>query len=627
MKSGCEGPEAGVGRTIELPILKNPSAPKSVIRESKAGRWRAASLIVLYLLMIAHIIQWRLTGQTVSPIEPSESMYTLQNGAVNAGFIFFILAILTTLIFGRFVCGWGCHIVALQDFCGWLMKKCGLTPRPFRSRLLVFVPLIVALYMFVWPTVSRYLVKPASENLFPQFTNHLITTEYWATFPTVAVAIPFLFICGFMTVYFLGSKGFCTYGCPYGGFFSLADQIAPGKIRVTDACNECGHCTAVCTSNVLVHAEVKQYGMVVDQGCMKCMDCVSVCPNDALYFGFGKPSIAVKKTTKKNYSLTWPEELGAAAVFLLSFLAVWDVYQLVAMLMALGIAMVTTFLAVRTWKLVRSGDLSFHRWNLKAGGVMKNAGWAFLAFAAVWIGLNIHSGYVRYHERAGAMAYELIRIPDELALARTNPARWLSANDVANIKDGKEHFDAAMRTSLFVNKEALSKLAWIEYLSGDNEQAIRSLTKAAEHQDAQGKALSLYYRGAILNRLGRPEQALESLNEALIERPDLVSALEEKGESLWRLARRDEAVLTWKEAVKNSSLPIANNLLAGAAFASGRDDEAAAYQAQADRVTPNDPLFHWMLGLRLQNVGMLDIAEKHFDRAIELNPEFKRARS
>ena len=295
--------------------------------------------------MIAHIIQWRIMGTTVSPIEPSETMYTLQNGAINAGFIFFTLAILATLIFGRFVCGWGCHIVALQDFCGWLLKKMGLKPKPFRSRLLIYVPLIAAIYMFVWPTVYRYIVKPPNEPLIPQFTNHLITTEFWATFPTVAVAIPFLFICGFMTVYFLGQKGFCTYACPYGGFFGLADKIAPGKIRVTDACNQCGHCTATCTSNVLVHAEVKQYGMVVDPGCMKCMDCISVCPNDALYFGFGKPAIGVKQTRTKNYSLTWPEEIAGALIFSASLLAVWDVYQLVPMLMALGVAGVTTYLA------------------------------------------------------------------------------------------------------------------------------------------------------------------------------------------------------------------------------------------------------------------------------------------
>jgi polyferredoxin len=233
--------------------------------------------------MIAHFIQWRTTGTTVSPIEPSETMHTLQKGFINAGFIFFTLAILATLIFGRFVCGWGCHILALQDFCGWMLKKAGLTPKPFRSRLLIYVPLIAALYMFVWPTAYRFFARPSSEPLFPKFTNHLVTSNFWETFPSVAVAIPFLFICGFLTVYFLGQKGFCTYACPYGGFFSLADKLSPWKIRVTDACNQCGHCTATCTSNVLVHAEVKHYKAVVDPGCMKCMDCISVCPNDALY--------------------------------------------------------------------------------------------------------------------------------------------------------------------------------------------------------------------------------------------------------------------------------------------------------------------------------------------------------
>src|SRR5438477_10803144 len=125
-----------------------PGYGKTGIRKSKTGRWRAAALMLLNLFMIAHIIQWRFTGRTVSPIEPSETMYTLQNGFVNAGFIFFSLAILATLIFGRFVCGWGCNFLALQDFCAWLLRKFGITPKPFRSRLLIYVPLVAAFYMF-----------------------------------------------------------------------------------------------------------------------------------------------------------------------------------------------------------------------------------------------------------------------------------------------------------------------------------------------------------------------------------------------------------------------------------------------------------------------------------------------
>lgn len=628
MKSGCESQKTTKNRSIELPVLKNSSDRKDEIAKSRTSRWRALALITLTLLMVAHFIQWRFTGQTVSPIEPSESMATLQRGAVNAGFIFFILAILATLIFGRFVCGWGCHIVALQDFCAWLLKKFGLKPKPFRSRLLVYVPIIVALYMFVYPTVVRYFAKAKNEPLIPEFTNHLITGNFWETFPPVLVAIPFLFVCGFMTVYFLGQKGFCTYACPYGGVFVIADKFAPGKIRVTDDCNQCGHCTATCMANVQVHAEVKEYGMVIDPGCMKHMDCISVCPNDALYFGFGKPAVGVPKTIQKNFSLSWTEEIVGAVVFLTSFLAVWDVYQLVPMFMALGIALITTFLALRILRLFRSNDLSFYRFNLKASGKIQKVGWAFFGFALLWIGLNAHSGFVRYHESAGAAAYENIRIPDELALARTNPARWLSASDNENIVKAKKHLYASFDGGFFVNKEALSKLAWAEYLSGNTEQSVKLLGIAVDRQQGQAKALSLYYRGAILNRLGRYEQALASLDQALAERPDLVLALEEKGESLWQLGRKQEAIQAWSDAVQsNAGLPLANSLLAGAAASLGQSEAAAASEKQADQSTPPDPLFHWVLGLRLQNVGMNDLAEKHFARAIQLNPEFKRART
>jgi len=628
VKSGCVSLEAKKRGSISrhVGIRKNSPVQKSGIRKSKTSRWRALALILLNLLMIAHIVQWRIMGKTVSPIEPSETMHTLQQGAINAGFIFFSLAILATLIFGRFVCGWGCHILALQDFCGWMLKKIGLTPKPFRSKLLVYVPLIGALYMFVWPTAYRFFTKPEHEPLIPKFTNHLVTTNFWETFPSAGVAIPFLFICGFMTVYFLGQKGFCTYACPYGGFFGLADKFSPGKIRVTDACNQCGHCTATCTSNVVVHAEVKQYGMVVDPGCMKCMDCVSVCPNDALYFGFGKPTLLVPKSNaiKRNYSVTWPEEIVGAVVFLGSFLAIRGVYALVPFLMALGCATITTFLALKTWRLFKASELSFYRFNLKSSGRIRKTGWAFVVFAVAWVGLNAHSGLIRYHEYLGDRAFQKIQIPDELALAQKDPAPWLSPIDRKNINEGKKHFQTASTFGLFANSEALPKLAWFEYLAGDAEQSVTLLGQAAARQRGKGKALSLYYRGTILNRLGRYEQAQLSLDEALAERADLILARQEKGESLWQLGRKEEAISVWSDAVqRNPRLALANNQLAGAERTLSRFQEAIAHENQADQFTPDDPFYHWVIGLRLQDLGMTELAEKHFQRAIELDPEFQ----
>jgi polyferredoxin len=283
--------------------------------------------------MIAHIVFWVLSkkngwfgGRTTTPIEPSESMEFAKNGVINAGLIFFAIALLSTLILGRWFCGWGCHVVLLQDLCGWMMKKVGVRPKQFRSRFLIYVPLLLAIYMFILPAVHRVILIPLDASLASSLgdTNwlvtgwreffgflgvplplpnmpawsaswHLTTTEFWRTFPGVMVAIPFLLVCGFATVYFLGAKGFCTYGCPYGGFFAPLDKLAPARIIVNYNCEQCGHCTAVCTSNVRVHEEVREYGMVVDPGCMKCLDCVRVCPNEALSFGFAKPAIMKDK--------------------------------------------------------------------------------------------------------------------------------------------------------------------------------------------------------------------------------------------------------------------------------------------------------------------------------------------
>ena len=60
-----------------------------VIRRSRNSRRRFIVLTVVQVLMIAHVVQWAITGTSVSPVEPSESMEAVKNGIINAGAIFF----------------------------------------------------------------------------------------------------------------------------------------------------------------------------------------------------------------------------------------------------------------------------------------------------------------------------------------------------------------------------------------------------------------------------------------------------------------------------------------------------------------------------------------------------------
>ncbi|MBZ0172660.1 MAG: 4Fe-4S binding protein, partial [Phycisphaerales bacterium] len=290
--------------SIPLPVLD----PQRRVKRGTIGPWRAGVLITVQLAIVAHIIHWLVSDTTLGAVEPSEAMYTLEAGRLTAGAIFLGLTIISVLIAGRYMCGWLCHIVALQDFCHWLMGKAGIRPKPFRSRLLMFVPLILGLYMFVWPSFKRLALQPAVEAAgfgwpwwlrraepFYGIENELFVENMWANMPEWYVAVPFLLICGFATVYFLGAKAFCTYACPYGGLFAVMEPAAPVRVRVDhDKCKGCAQCTAACTSNVRVHEEIKAFGMVVDPGCMKTMDCISACPNDALSISPGRPAYGAK---------------------------------------------------------------------------------------------------------------------------------------------------------------------------------------------------------------------------------------------------------------------------------------------------------------------------------------------
>ena len=516
-----------------LPVLgsqdpaAHPAGHCGPVRPSKRGKFRALCLSAVYVVAAAHFIQWKLTGRTLTPVEPSEAMQTLGQGLVNAGFVLFAILIVGTLIFGRFFCGWGCHIVALQDLCTWALRKMGVRPRPFRSRLLVFVPILAAVWMFVIPSLVR-LVMGTSH---PAFRAAFFTDDLWGRFPGPWVACLTFGVCGFLIVYLLGNKGFCTYGCPYGGVFGLADTFAPGKIRVSDACDGCGHCTATCTSNVRVHEEVKLYRMVVDPGCMKCLDCINVCPKDALSYGFGVPSSAKGQprveVPKRAYDFTLGEELAMAGIFLVSVVILRALYDAVPFLLALGLASMSAYTLLTAVRMLHVRNLRYSRYALTANGRATRAGRLFLVAAGAWTLFLAHSAVVQYGTIQGARLLQAGR-PESLSLLLRAeklglfPSAALEARIASACKARGDDADAERhnRRAVEIDDDLASahlELARYARARGDKAAAIAEFSAVVRLEpDLEGADGDL---AGLLLEEGRGPEALAMTNRLIARRP------------------------------------------------------------------------------------------------------------
>jgi len=568
------------------------------------SRRRAFVLFGVHLLFAVHLAHWLETGSTMSPLEPSEAMEFSKRSVINAGFIFFGLTILSTLFLGRWFCGWACHLVALQDLSSWLLSRVGIKPKPLSSRLLAWVPAVAALYMFLWPLVYRL----GSGGELAPARLALTKSEFWETFPPLSVALLTFFVCGGLIVYFLGSKGFCTYACPYGAIFGAVDRLAPGRIRVSDACEGCAHCTATCTSNVRVHEEVREHGMVVDPGCMKCMDCVSVCPMNALSFGFGKPAPGTRPARKAVY--TWKEEGLLATLFLVGLAVYRGLYGSVPFLLALGLAAILAYLLFLLIRLFLRRDLSLGKKVLKRAGRLTGTGRGFLAGMALVLLFTGHSAMVRYHDVQSARVFESTFELQERALTQGAAAEGA---DLERARRGKAHAEFVERYGLVLMPQIDLRLAWFALLEGDDagfEERLGSFLGQSPDNPVLHEDLGRFYQGR-----GRLDEAGAAYRRALELHPS--SALYDRlAQLLWAARAPGEAIEVYEEAV--AALPDSSDLhfnLAIACELTGREDEALAAFREVLRLDPERVAAH-------ENLGRGHLAKREFERAI---PHLRRA--
>lgn len=518
------------------------SAASNPPPKSRYARRRAATLASVYLLMAIHIVHWKLAGKSLAPLEFNEVMYTAELGIVTAGFLFMLGAVVATAIFGRFFCSWGCHILALQDLCSWLLGKLHIKPKAVRSRLLLWVPITVAAYMFAWPQVQRVWVdktRPALRTTTDaEGWASFETSNFWRNLPGPVITVLTFVVCGFAIVYVLGSRSFCTYGCPYGAIFSLTDRIAPGRIRLKNKdCVACGTCTAVCPSHVRVHEELNRFGMVVDPACLKDLDCVSACPNQNVYFGFGMPSLFAMPRAdvpvRRHYDLSWPEDALALTVFVTVLFTYRGLYDLIPFFLSIGLGAIAAYVAVMGLRVLRRTSVQWNRVPLKLEGRRTAAGTALLSLVAGLAVLTIHSAWVHYETFAGRQAALLV-------LAKTPPSPEAYASAIGQLSLPVSWGLLATGYDRSLLAELHYKAAAAAFRSEDRAAAEAHLVESLRHRP--DRPATQFELGALLVSKGDALNGIRHLQIAATLQPDYADAHYNLAVAFWMMDRRTDAL-------------------------------------------------------------------------------------
>jgi len=596
-------------------------------RKQKYSRWRAASLISVYVLMGIHIAHWLIKGSTLAPLEFNEVLYTIHLGILTAGFIFMLFTMLGSIIFGRFFCSWACHILALQDFSEWILLKIKIKPRPFKSRVFFLVPLIAMIYLFIWPQIQRIVYGTPFPILKIQTDTEgwasFMTNDFWRNLPSIPVTLFTFFVCGFVIIYFLGSRSFCQMVCPYGALFSIADKLAVGKIKLTGDCNQCGLCTAHCSSHIVVHKEIKEFGKVVNSNCLKDLDCVAVCPNDAISYGFTKPSFT-KSLSQLNiytpkYTFSLKEDAALALLTLIYTLIYRGLYDAIPLLLSITLAVIFAYFTILLIQLYYKEYIMVGRFTLKIGSKITSQGKYFLFLVITIILFSIHCGWIHYHNYCGQNAYQGVISNGSAS------STWANQN---KIELALMHLKVVDNWGIVKSHNLNRILASIYLTKNDYQNAQIFLEKMLENKpfdnEARLRLSKIYF---LSNNIGKAEEQLNLLIDHTVQnktKKDLTNY----SEALLMLGHIEEkkglssnAIQHFKESYLNNNKNLEAILALGVLyFQKGNYVEAEKYLLMCNEKTANSALVHNNLSnvyLKLRN---LKGAIHHLKELIKLQP-------
>ncbi len=252
---------------------------------------RLSQLTILLLFLVGPWFGWwlvkgnlnySLTLGTLPLADPLVLLQSLLTGHVPERNAFIGVAIVTVfylLVGGRVYCSWVCPVNMVTDAASALRRKLDIRggadlPRETRYWILGLVLLLaVTTGGIVWELVNPVSMLPRG-LMFGMGAGWLLMGGI------------------FLFDLFVMKRGWCSYLCPVGAFYSLLGRFS--LLRVTaskrDACNDCLDCFVVCPEQQVIKLPLKgakkgASPIILSGNCTNCGRCIDVCSKDVFSFG------------------------------------------------------------------------------------------------------------------------------------------------------------------------------------------------------------------------------------------------------------------------------------------------------------------------------------------------------
>lgn len=203
----------------------------------------------------------------------------LSTGIINsvhpAGFVIFVVILLSALLFKKGFCSWICPVGFISEMLGNISDK--LFGRKVKPPRWLDYPLRSLKYIILLFFIYAILISmnaTATESFL--YSNYNMVADILMLRFFTEISMFALGVISLLFVLSLVVRGFwCRYLCPYGALLGVAGLLSPTRIRRSaSSCIDCSACARACPAFI----KVDKVTEVISDECIGCMACVDSCP-------------------------------------------------------------------------------------------------------------------------------------------------------------------------------------------------------------------------------------------------------------------------------------------------------------------------------------------------------------